>query len=90
MRLDTEASTAALRQIKKRFGVSQAALLRATLRREVTLIERNSFLYVFRATQVEQFPCLHSLANACNPFAPAPIVPAPPACGRATDADELA
>ena len=41
-----------MQQIKKRFGDGQGQILKATLRREATLIERNYFIYIFRVTQV--------------------------------------
>ncbi len=41
-----------LLQIKKKFGDGQGQILKATLRREATLIERNYFIYIFRVTQV--------------------------------------
>ncbi len=39
-------------QIKDKFGDTQMQILKATLRREATLIQRNSFIYIFRAVQV--------------------------------------
>ena len=44
-------------QIKAKFGDSQMQILKATLRREATLIQRNSFIYIFRAVQVCPSPC---------------------------------
>ena len=44
--------------MKSRFGDSQMSILKATLRREATLIERNTFIYVFRVTQVHASPKL--------------------------------
>ena len=44
-------------QIKGKYGDTQGQILKATLRREATLIQRNSFIYIFRAVQV--CPLLH-------------------------------
>ena len=34
------------------YGLPRGAILRATLRREVTLMKRNRFIYIFRTSQV--------------------------------------
>ena len=39
-------------QVKAKFGDTKASIIKATLRREATLIQRNSFIYIFRAVQV--------------------------------------
>ena len=41
------------------------SILKATLRREATLIERNTFIYIFRVTQVNAVPHLEQL---CMPL----------------------
>lgn len=42
-------------QVKDRWGNKQGKLLKASLRREATLIERSYFIYIFRASQVTAF-----------------------------------
>lgn len=39
-------------QVKQKYGLPRQKALRATLRREILLIQRNSFIYVFRFFQV--------------------------------------
>ena len=39
-------------QTKKTWANTQSKLLKATLRREFTLIQRTFFIYIFRSTQV--------------------------------------
>ena len=39
-------------QVKAKYGDGQGSIVKATLRREATLIQRNSFIYIFRAVQV--------------------------------------
>ena len=37
------------------YGLPRGAILRATLRREITLMKRNQFIYIFRTAQVGPF-----------------------------------
>ena len=39
-------------QVYKKYGLPRMSALRATLRREITLIQRTSFIYIFRTFQV--------------------------------------
>ena len=39
-------------QVKTTYGDGKGSIIKATLRREATLIQRNSFIYIFRAFQV--------------------------------------
>lgn len=41
-----------LRKVKNKYGLPLQKALRATLHREILLVQRNSFVYVFRFFQV--------------------------------------
>ncbi len=51
-----------LRKVKHKYGLPLQKALRATLRREILLVQRNSFVYVFRFFQV----CLSLLGGCCR------------------------
>ena len=44
-----------------RYGVSKTELLKATLAREILLMKRNSFVYIFKGTQVRHLDNIEML-----------------------------
>ncbi len=64
-------------QVYKQYGLPRMSALRATLRREITLIRRTSFIYIFRTFQVRLpslacYPaCDHLAGQQCPGCSPA-------------------
>ena len=59
-------------QVKRRYGLPVQKILRATLRREITLVKRNAFIYGFRCAchilsmhMLGCFPCSCQWAAGC-------------------------
>jgi hypothetical protein len=52
------------KQVKSKYGLPLKSILRATLRREITLVKRNAFIYGFRCAC--PVPCMQRLEQSAH------------------------